>query len=73
MIPTKLSHRIAGVILNAQIRLYPDAAYSFLFQYPTDVAADRRDCAERTALLFVLFVRSGQTTPEAVEHVCVLR
>ena len=40
MIPTKLSHLIAGVISDAQIRIYPDAAHGFLFQYPAEVAAD---------------------------------
>jgi len=43
MIPTKLSHLLAGLIPNAQIRIYPDAAHGFLFQYPTDVAADMND------------------------------
>jgi len=40
MILTKLSHLIAGLIPDAQIRIYPDAAHGFLFQYPTEVAAD---------------------------------
>ena len=40
MIPTKLSHLMAGLIPDAQIRIYPDAAHGFLFQYPTEVAAD---------------------------------
>jgi pimeloyl-ACP methyl ester carboxylesterase len=40
MIPTKLSHLMAGLIPNARIRIYPDAAHGFLFQYPTEVAAD---------------------------------
>ena len=40
MIPTKLSHLLAGLIPDAQIRIYPDAAHGFLFQYPTMVAAD---------------------------------
>jgi pimeloyl-ACP methyl ester carboxylesterase len=39
MIPTKLSHLMAGLIPNAQIRIYPDAAHGFLFQYPGEVAA----------------------------------
>ena len=34
MIPTKLSHLMAGLIPDAQIRIYPDAAHGFLFQYP---------------------------------------
>jgi pimeloyl-ACP methyl ester carboxylesterase len=40
MIPTKLSHLMAGLIPDAQIRIYPDAAHAFLFQYPTEVADD---------------------------------
>jgi len=40
MIPTKLSHLLAGLIPDADIRIYPDAAHGFLFQYPTEVAAD---------------------------------
>jgi pimeloyl-ACP methyl ester carboxylesterase len=40
MIPTELSHLMAGLIPDAQIRIYPDAAHGFLFQYPTEVAAD---------------------------------
>jgi pimeloyl-ACP methyl ester carboxylesterase len=39
MIPTKLSHLMAGLIPDARIRIYPDAAHGFLFQYPTEVAA----------------------------------
>ena len=40
MIPTKLSHLLAGLIPDAQIRIYRDSAHGFLFQYPTEVAAD---------------------------------
>ena len=40
MIPTSLSHLMAGLIPAAQIRIYPDAAHAFLFQYPQEVAAD---------------------------------
>jgi pimeloyl-ACP methyl ester carboxylesterase len=40
MIPTKLSHLMAGLIPDAQIRIYPDAAHGFLFQYPAEVAAE---------------------------------
>ena len=40
MIPTKLSHILAGLIPDARITIYPDAAHGFLFQYPTEVAAD---------------------------------
>jgi pimeloyl-ACP methyl ester carboxylesterase len=40
MIPTKLSHLMAGLIPDARIRIYPDAAHGFLLQYPTEVAAE---------------------------------
>ena len=40
MIPTQLSHLMAGLIPDAQIRIYPDAAHGFLFQHPAAVAAD---------------------------------
>jgi pimeloyl-ACP methyl ester carboxylesterase len=40
MIPSKLSHLMAGLIPDARIRIYPDAAHGFLFQYPTEVAAE---------------------------------
>jgi pimeloyl-ACP methyl ester carboxylesterase len=40
MIPTRLSHLMAGLIPNAQIRIYDDAAHAFLFQYPQQVATD---------------------------------
>jgi pimeloyl-ACP methyl ester carboxylesterase len=40
MIPSKLSHLMAGLIPAAQIRIYPDAAHGFLFQYPNEVAAE---------------------------------
>ena len=40
MIPTKLSHLLTGLIPDARIRVYPDAAHGFLFQYPVEVAGD---------------------------------
>lgn len=40
MIPTKLSHLMAGLIPDVQIRIYPDAAHGFLLQYPIEVAAE---------------------------------
>jgi len=40
MIPTNLNHLIAGLILDAWIRIYPDAAHGFLFQEPEQVAGD---------------------------------
>ena len=40
MIPTKLSHLMAGLVPDAQIRIYPNSAHGFLFQYPTEVAAE---------------------------------
>ena len=40
MIPTSLSHLMAGLIPDAQIRIYPNSAHAFLFQEPEQVAAD---------------------------------
>jgi pimeloyl-ACP methyl ester carboxylesterase len=40
MIPTKLSHLMAGLIPDAEIVIYPDSAHGFLFQQPERVAAD---------------------------------
>jgi pimeloyl-ACP methyl ester carboxylesterase len=40
MIPIPLSHLMAGLIPDAWIRMYPDAAHGSLFQYPAEVAAD---------------------------------
>jgi pimeloyl-ACP methyl ester carboxylesterase len=40
MIPPRLSYLLAGLIPDAQIRIYPDAAHAFLFQEPEQVAAD---------------------------------
>jgi hypothetical protein len=40
MIPPKVSHLMADLIPDAQIRVYPDAAHGLLFQYPAEVAAD---------------------------------
>ncbi|MCX5355694.1 alpha/beta fold hydrolase [Streptomyces mirabilis] len=40
MIPTRGSHLMAGLIPDAQIRIYPDAAHASLFQYPTEAAKD---------------------------------
>jgi pimeloyl-ACP methyl ester carboxylesterase len=40
MIPIPLFHLMAGLVHDARIRIYPDAAHGFLFQYPADVAAD---------------------------------
>ncbi len=40
MIPTRLSHLMAGLIPNARIKIYPDSAHAFLFQYPVEVAGD---------------------------------
>jgi pimeloyl-ACP methyl ester carboxylesterase len=59
MIPTKLSHLLTGLILQAHIRTYPDAVHGFLFQYPTEVAAevDESLAADDN--------RSGHTAPAA--------
>ncbi|MFF9488160.1 alpha/beta fold hydrolase [Streptomyces sp. NPDC014676] len=43
MIPTKGSHLMAGLIPDARIRIYPDAAHASLFQYPTEVAEEIKE------------------------------
>lgn len=40
MIPVKLTHLMGGLIPNAKVTIYPDAAHGFLFQYPTEFAAE---------------------------------
>ena len=40
MIPPKVSHLMAGLIPDAEIRIYADAAHGFLFQYPPTSRAD---------------------------------
>ena len=40
MIPTPLSHLMAGLIPDARIKIYPDAAHGFLFQHAAAVAED---------------------------------
>jgi len=49
MIPTKVSHLLAGLIPDAQIRIYPDGAHGFLFQHPAEVAADVNEFLTCTA------------------------
>ena len=40
MIPPHFSHLLAGLIPQAKIRIYPDAAHGFLFQHASEFAAD---------------------------------
>jgi pimeloyl-ACP methyl ester carboxylesterase len=40
MILPHFSHLLAGLIPQAQVKIYPDAAHGFLFQYHADFAAD---------------------------------
>jgi pimeloyl-ACP methyl ester carboxylesterase len=40
MIPTRLSHLMAGLIPDAQIRIYPDANHGSIFQYAAEAAAE---------------------------------
>jgi pimeloyl-ACP methyl ester carboxylesterase len=43
MIPPRYSHLVAGLLPNAIVKIYPDAAHGFLFQYHTEFAADVTD------------------------------
>jgi pimeloyl-ACP methyl ester carboxylesterase len=40
MIRPQYSYLLAGLIPNAQVKIYPDAAHGFLFQHHTEFAAD---------------------------------
>jgi pimeloyl-ACP methyl ester carboxylesterase len=40
MIPPRYSHLIAGLLPNASVKIYPDAAHGFLFQHHAEFAAD---------------------------------
>jgi pimeloyl-ACP methyl ester carboxylesterase len=40
MIPTRHSHLMAGLIPDAQIKIYPDANHGSIFQYPAEAAED---------------------------------
>ena len=42
MILPRYSHLLAGLIPNAQLKIYPDAAHGFLFQHHAEFAADVR-------------------------------
>jgi pimeloyl-ACP methyl ester carboxylesterase len=40
MIPTRLTHLLGALIPNAEVRIYPDAAHGFLWQYPREFGRD---------------------------------
>jgi pimeloyl-ACP methyl ester carboxylesterase len=40
MILTRYSYLLAGLIADAQLKIYPDSAHGFLFQHRTEFAAD---------------------------------
>jgi len=40
MIPTRESHLMAGLIPDAQIKIYPDANHGSIFQYAAEAAED---------------------------------
>jgi pimeloyl-ACP methyl ester carboxylesterase len=40
MIPARYSYLLAGLIPGAHLKIYPDAAHGFLFQYHAEFAAD---------------------------------
>ncbi|HEX6402153.1 MAG TPA: alpha/beta hydrolase [Pseudonocardiaceae bacterium] len=43
MIPPRYSYLIAGLIPDASVKIYPDAAHGFLFQHHAEFAADVTD------------------------------
>ncbi|WGM22917.1 alpha/beta hydrolase (plasmid) [Paenarthrobacter sp. OM7] len=40
MVPTSNSHLLAGLIPDSRVTIYPDAGHGFLFQYPSEFAAE---------------------------------
>jgi pimeloyl-ACP methyl ester carboxylesterase len=40
MLPAKLTHLMGGLIPNAKVTIYPDAAHGFLFQYPVEFGTE---------------------------------
>jgi pimeloyl-ACP methyl ester carboxylesterase len=40
MIPPHFSYLLAGLISQASVKIYPDAAHGFLFQHASEFAAD---------------------------------
>jgi pimeloyl-ACP methyl ester carboxylesterase len=40
MIPPHFSHLLAGLIPQARVKIYPDAAHGFLFQHHAEFARD---------------------------------
>ncbi|GAA4335250.1 alpha/beta hydrolase [Streptomyces venetus] len=47
MILPRYSHLLAGLIPDAEIKIYPDAAHGFLFQHHEEFAADVKDFLDR--------------------------
>lgn len=47
MILPRYSHLLAGLIPNAEIKIYPDAAHGFLFQHHEEFAGDVKDFLDR--------------------------
>ena len=43
MVPTPNSRLLADRLPNARLSIYPNAAHGFLFQYPTEFAAEVND------------------------------
>ena len=40
MLPPRLSHLVAGLIPNAQIKIYPDSTHGFLWQHNKEFGSD---------------------------------
>ena len=40
MIPPRYSYLIAGLLPDATVKIYPDAAHGFLFQHHAEFAGD---------------------------------
>jgi len=48
MIPPRYSYLLAGLLPNAQLKIYPDAAHGFLFQHHAEFATDVSSFLQRT-------------------------
>ncbi|MCX4595361.1 hypothetical protein OG819_38520 [Streptomyces sp. NBC_01549] len=47
MILPRYSHLLAGLIPDAEIKIYPDAAHGFLFQHHVEFAGDVKRFLDR--------------------------
>jgi hypothetical protein len=63
MILPHFSYLLAGLIPQARIKIYPDAAHGFLFQHASEFASDVRHSSMRTARSESLRPSTGRSFP----------